>query len=330
MRRYDHNAKKWRDICEPALWPDQYIHHAVIQALKPVMMRGMDYWCCGSIPGRGTKRGIQGLKRWMNGNPKRVKYCAELDIRHFYDSLNQNVVLERMGQLIKDKKMMRVIESITSQGIMIGAYFSQWFANTALQPLDHMIREECGIKHYCRYMDNLTLFCGNKKQLRLVVVKILRWLEQHGLMLKGNWQIFMTDFRLKTKLKRSRKPDTYKYRHKPRLPNAMGYRFGYGFALIRKHTKRRTIRHLNNAYKTISDNKTISPKKAAGLLSRIGQFKHCNSYNILTTHLRHGFRKKLKKIISAETIRRNGVRKCLMNTCLEQLRQEIQKGVLFV
>lgn len=41
-RRYDVNAGKWRDIAEPRLYPDQCVHHALIQVLEPVMMRGMD------------------------------------------------------------------------------------------------------------------------------------------------------------------------------------------------------------------------------------------------------------------------------------------------
>lgn len=32
-RRYDKSAMKWRDISEPRLWPDQYVHHALVQVL---------------------------------------------------------------------------------------------------------------------------------------------------------------------------------------------------------------------------------------------------------------------------------------------------------
>lgn len=52
-RRWDKSAGKWRDIYEPKLWPDQYVHHALVQALQRPMMRGMDPYCCGSIRGRG-------------------------------------------------------------------------------------------------------------------------------------------------------------------------------------------------------------------------------------------------------------------------------------
>ena len=38
-RKWDRNADsgkgKWRDINEPLLWPDQYVHHAVVQPMIP-------------------------------------------------------------------------------------------------------------------------------------------------------------------------------------------------------------------------------------------------------------------------------------------------------
>lgn len=77
-RRWDKSAGKWRDIHEPKLWPDQYIHHALVQVLQPVMMRGMDPWCCGSIRGRGIHYGLDAMKKWNRKDPKGTRWCAEL------------------------------------------------------------------------------------------------------------------------------------------------------------------------------------------------------------------------------------------------------------
>lgn len=61
-RRWDESAGKCRDIYEPDLWPDQYVHHMAIQTLQPVLMRGMDGDCCGRIPGRGIHYGMKRLR----------------------------------------------------------------------------------------------------------------------------------------------------------------------------------------------------------------------------------------------------------------------------
>lgn len=87
------------------------------------MMRGMDYWCCASIRGRGTQRGIKGIKKWMKDTDN-TRFAAELDIYHFYESLKPRIVMKRMKKLIKDKKILAFIKVLISKGITIGAYFS--------------------------------------------------------------------------------------------------------------------------------------------------------------------------------------------------------------
>ena len=134
------SAGKWRDIYEPRLWPDQYIHHALVQVLQPVMMRGMDGWCCREHPGPGhplrdarhqevdaemTQRGRAGARNWTSTT---------------FTSLQPAVVMERMRRLVKDRRVLDLIEQVTRHGIQIGAYYSQWLANTVLQPMDHALR----------------------------------------------------------------------------------------------------------------------------------------------------------------------------------------------
>lgn len=320
--RYDQNAKKTREIHEPKLYPDQYIHHMLIQAIEPVLMRGMDYWCCGSIPGRGASHGCKGIKRWMDedvsmkafytdwgcslGNNRhynsQTHYAAELDIHHFYDNLTQATVMERMGQLIKDKRVLDLIRRVTNPGIMIGAYPSQWFANTVLQPLDHLIREKWGIKHYVRYMDNITIFSSSKKHLQKTVKEISAWLEGKGLRLKSNRSVYSTILSKKQAEERFELRGTEAYNRKhPRLVNAMGYMFGHGYVLIRKRNLLRTKRKLRSIYKKMDEGKEIRYKEAAGMLSRLGMLKHCNCRDIMERYVRKGTVPQLKDIVRKYT-----------------------------
>lgn len=279
-RIYDQSAGKWRDICKPKIWPDQCVHHAVIQVLQPVFMRGMDKWCCGSIRGRGVHYGIKGVKRWMKNDYKGTKYCAELDIHHYYQNISNEVVMNRCKQLIKDGKMLSVIECLLKQGIMIGCYYSQWFANVILQPLDHALREMgFRVKHYIRYMDNFTIFSPNKRKLRKAVSFVNEWLIQHGMKMKSNWQVFPV---------------------KSRLPSALGYRFGRGFTIIRKKNLLRLKRKVASFKKKLNNSKKIPAKLASGIISRIGQLAHCNSCEIKSQLLIKGQLKILKDIVRKE------------------------------
>lgn len=294
--RYDRNARKWRDIAEPRLWPDQYIHHILIQVLEPYMLRRMDPFCCGSIKGRGAIYGVKAIKKWMKNDRKGTRWCAELDIYHFYDQLRKEVVMERMKQLVKDAKVLALIERALRYGVTIGAYFSQWFANTVLQPLDRIIRG-CGVAHYVRYMDNFTIFASNKKALIRTMKAMEEWLNAHGLRLKGNWQYFKT-------------------RH--RYPNALGFRFGHTFTLIRKGRLLSIKRQVRSFYRQ----KKASAKFAMSLMSRLSGMRHCNSQALYKAYVPNGTQKKCKDII------REYQRKELVewNTCLAQYASEAKSS----
>lgn len=232
-RRWDASAQKWRTVSEPAQWPDQYIHHALIQILQPIFMRGMDHYCCGSIRDRGPHQARAAIESWMNHDPKGTRYELCGDVRHFYDSLKPEVVMGRMRCLIKDRRVLDLIWRIVKDGVRIGSYTSQWFANTVLQPLDQMIRDSGLCAHYVRYMDNLTVFGPNKRKLKKLRLLIEKWLTEHQLKLKGDWQIFpIARVNPKTPLEPPRRGFA---RQKSRLPNAVGYRYGRGFTIPRKH-----------------------------------------------------------------------------------------------
>ena len=121
----------------------------------------------------------------MDKDKSGTRYCIEADIYHFYDSLVPEIVMRRIKTLIKDHKILDLIERILSQGVQIGAYCSQWLANTFLQPLDHAIREQFKASHYIRYMDNFTIFCSRKRESRRILAFISEWLKDMGLSLKA-------------------------------------------------------------------------------------------------------------------------------------------------
>jgi hypothetical protein len=215
----------------------------------------------------------------MKNDPKGTKYCAELDIHHFYDSLSPEIVFERIKRLVKDHRILDLVWRVIQNGILIGAYYSQWFANTILQPLDCLIRsDDFRVSHYIRYMDNITVFSPNKRSLRKLIVAVSEWLAGVGLKLKGNWQIFRTA---------------------ARLPTALGYRYGRGYTLLRKRNLFRLKRQLASYYKKVARHIKIPYTMALGLLSRLGQLRHCNSKHIYSMFVKPKTQRGLKNIVRA-------------------------------
>lgn len=277
-RRWDVSARKWRTVSEPAQWPDQYVHHALIQVLQPTLMRGMDFYCCGSIRRRGPHHGRKAISRWMEHDRPGTKYELSADIYHFYDSLEPEIVMARMRQLFKDHHVLDLIWRVVKDGIQIGAYTSQWFANTVLQPLDQLIRQHGAAKHYIRYMDNLTIFGPNKRKLKKLRLEIEAWLAEHGLRLKGDWQIFRT---VGQESREPLEPPRRGYRRaKRRMPDAVGYRYGRGYTIPRKHNLLRLKRAVARYRKRRAQGRRIMAGMAHSIISRFGQLKHCNNVNL--------------------------------------------------
>lgn len=222
------------------------------------------------------------IKKWMKYDRKGTKYCAEADVYHFYNEIKPEIIFKRVKQLVKDHKLLDLLWNIIKNGVEIGIYCSQWLANVLLQPLDQLIHESKLCDHYLRYMDNFTFFCSSKRRLHKLITLINNWLGNFGLKLKGNWQVFRT---------------------KTRLPQALGYRYGYNFTLLRKRNLLRLKRNLSDYYKRVAKEKIVTFKYASGLISRLGQLSHCNSHDFFKYYYKRKTLHELKGYVIEEVIK---------------------------
>lgn len=249
--------KKERIIYKPRFFPDQVIHWALMQQIEDIIKRGMYEYCCGSVKNRGILYGVKYLKKILVRDRKNTKYCLKLDIKKFYPSINQSILKRKFRKIIKDRDTLDLIDLIVDsaeQGVPIGNYTSQWFANFYLQDLDHYIKEQLKVPYYIRYMDDMVLFHRNKKELHKIKNKIEEFLKQEDLKLKENWQLFKTD---------------------SRPLDFLGYRFYRGYTTLRKSNFLRIKRR----YKKIYKKGKLTYKDASASLSYYGWLKHCDSYN---------------------------------------------------
>lgn len=196
--------RKKREIIVPSM-REQVVHHMVVNTLAPIMLSSMYYHSYGSIPGRGamsgnnaknTKSGKDAVEKFIRTHPDDCKYCLQLDIHKFYDSVPHDILKDKLHKIIHDEKFLKVIDTIIEVngkdvGIPIGFYTSQWFANYYLTCLDHYIKEQLGAKGYFRYMDDMVIFGSNKRKLHKMKESIEEYLNTNlGLELNPAWQVF--------------------------------------------------------------------------------------------------------------------------------------------
>lgn len=186
-------------------------------------------------------------------------------------------------------------------GVLIGAFFSAWFLHLVLQPLDLMIHQrEYGVSHYLRQMDNFTIFASSKRKLRKLIRDIQAWLADVGLKLKDNWQVFRIGFTPRVEKAREHLPEVKRRRRRPRIPSALGYRFGHGYTILRKHNLFRLKQSLHLYYYRRDRNRVISFKRASGLISRLGQLRKCDCQRILERYYQPKTMFDLKKVVRKE------------------------------
>ena len=209
---YDGIRKKQRTILVPTM-REQVIHHMVVNVLKPIFLKGMYEHSYGSIPGRGALKGRKNkrknnpvksgqatIEKWIHRDRKGMKYCLKMDIRKYFDSIPHAILKRKLADIIHDPDFLAVLYEIvdaigTEYGIPLGFYTSQWIANWYLTELDHYIKERLKAAHYIRYMDDMVIFHGNKRELHEIRREIASYLADHlGLKLKDNWQVFLFDY----------------------------------------------------------------------------------------------------------------------------------------
>lgn len=186
---------KVRKITVPRLFPDQVVHWSVCLVLKDLFSKGMYSHCIGSVEGRGGMAGKKYIDH-IYATDKKIKYCMKLDIKQFYPSVKHDKLKSLFRKKIKDNQALRLLDAIVDsggdEGLPIGFYTSQWFANFYLEELDHFIKEKLRIRHYVRYVDDMVMFDTNKRKLRKAKLAIDEFfiVNDYGLTIKENWQVW--------------------------------------------------------------------------------------------------------------------------------------------
>ena len=113
----------------------------------------------------------------MSKNNKRNFYVLKCDIKKFFNSLDQQILIRILKQKIKDKNFLQLIDQIISsfrktenKGIPLGNLTSQWFANIYLNELDQFIKHKLEIEYYIRYTDDFVILDENKEKLQKLII----------------------------------------------------------------------------------------------------------------------------------------------------------------
>lgn len=294
-------SKKKRHIEKPRYKYDQVVHHVVMRQLIPYIIKSAYDHIYSSIPERGTHSGKKTIEKWLRNDTRNTKYCAKMDIRHFYESVDHAILKEWLQKKIQDMYLLEILNRIIDAhvdktiimkeleakdiyiqtGLPLGFYTSGWFSNWLLQPLDYYIKQELGVKLYMRYADDMVLFGANKKELHKAVRSIESYLNNRlNLKMKYNYQVFRFEYYSKKKKKMVGRPLDY-----------MGFVFHRDRTVLRKSIMLRSTRKANR----ISKKEKVSWYDACSMISYMGYIDNTNTYNV--------YEKYIKPKVSVKTLK---------------------------
>jgi len=218
---------KERIVYRLPYFPDRIVHHAVMNILKPIFTSTFITHTYSCIEGKGIHATANAVKSALK-NTLETQYCLKLDIKKFYPNIDHSILKQLLRKKFKDNDLLLLLDGIidSADGIPIGNYLSQYFANYYLTFFDHWIKEDKAVKYYFRYCDDLVILSGNKPYLHQLLAEIRTYLAQNlKLTIKQNYQIFPVD---------------------DRSIDFVGYCFYHSHTLLRKGIKQNFARMIAN------------------------------------------------------------------------------------
>lgn len=164
--------------------------HAVMVPFERHAHRSLINNTAASIKGRGMHWLHDIVERDLSSDPSGTQYYYQCDIRHFYDSIDQQIMKNQLREYTTDPVLLPILDNFITLlpvGLSKGLRSSQSFANLHLSEIDH---EFCGYEiesditgetthkvsqltldgetidfYYYRYCDDLVFISDSKSKL---------------------------------------------------------------------------------------------------------------------------------------------------------------------
>ena len=109
MKIMDGVRKKERIIYKPRFYPDQVVHWALMLQLEEILMKGMYYYNCASIKGRGLLHATKYIEKIIVRDRKNTKYCLKLDIKKFYPSVDKEILKRKFRRKTRNHSKRNIL-----------------------------------------------------------------------------------------------------------------------------------------------------------------------------------------------------------------------------
>lgn len=168
---------------------DRVLHHAVYRRLYPFFDKTFIYDSYSCREEKGTHKALERFKAFyfqVSRNNTRTCWVLKCDIRKFFASVDQTVLLGILSTYIPDKGILWLLEEIISsfhstaegKGLPLGNLTSQLLVNIYMHEFDYYVKHQLKAKHYIRYADDFVLLSPDKAWLEGQIPLIQQFLNE--------------------------------------------------------------------------------------------------------------------------------------------------------
>ncbi len=166
---------------------DRVVHHALCNIIEPLFDKSFIYDNYANRLGKGSIKAVERFdifKRKISKNFTKECYVLKADIKHYFETVNHEVLITLIKKKIGDEKVLWLITKILNNhvtqsgggakptGMPLGNLTSQFFANIYLNELDQYVKHKLRAKYYIRYVDDFIILDNTKAKLEEYKEKI--------------------------------------------------------------------------------------------------------------------------------------------------------------
>jgi len=165
---------------------DRVVQTAIKQLLEPLLEKQFSDSSYGFRPGRNQQQAVEAAQKIVQSGKG---YVVDIDLSKFFDRVNQDRLLGRLGKIIEDKRILKLVGKMLRSGVMKdgvvtpttegatqGSPLSPLLSNLVLDELDKEL-EKRGLE-YCRFADDCNIFVKTPKAAERVMSNISEFIEK--------------------------------------------------------------------------------------------------------------------------------------------------------
>lgn len=166
---------------------DRWIQQMLLQVLQPIFDPTFSPHSHGFRPGKSAHDAVLAAQRHVQEGRD---WVVDMDITKFFDRVNHDILMARIGQTIRDKRVLRLIGRYLRAGVMIngvvtesgegtpqGGPLSPLLANIYLDALDREL-DRRGLA-FSRYADDCNIYVSSERSAQRVLETITCWIKDN-------------------------------------------------------------------------------------------------------------------------------------------------------